>query len=261
MNLYPVSISLSSYGADLVREQGQAAFIDVLKRAGASIIELREELFTEVDLPTLNQAISAQGLACVYSSPIELWQVERTAPNPLLAATLAKAADAGARWLKVSLGVFTAQCDFAALNALLAHQPVRLLVENDQTNPGGHIEPMAGFFAKAREQRTPVGMTFDIGNWQWQAQSVQGAARQLGQYVEYVHCKGVKRNAAGKLVATPPDAQDLEDWTQLLGSMAPGVMRAVEFPLVGDDLVAVTGEQVHTLARLGQPAQEVARHG
>lgn len=39
MNKPPVSISLSSYGADLVRQQGQGRFIDLLAAAGASRIE------------------------------------------------------------------------------------------------------------------------------------------------------------------------------------------------------------------------------
>jgi sugar phosphate isomerase/epimerase len=261
MNLYPVSISLSSYGADLVRERGQAAFIDVLDQANATIIELREELFTAVDFPALKQAIAAKGLQCVYSSPLELWQSGHSTPNPALATCLANAAECGARWLKVSLGFFTPQCDFAALNALIANRPVRLLVENDQTEQGGRIDPMADFFALAHQHGMPIGMTFDIGNWQWQAQSVASAARQLSEYVEYVHCKGVKRNAANKLVATPPDANDLQLWEALLQGMTPGVMRAVEFPLQGDDLIAVTREQVATLARLGQPQREVAAHG
>ena len=34
MNTFPVSISLSSYGADLVRERGQASFIELLAKAG-----------------------------------------------------------------------------------------------------------------------------------------------------------------------------------------------------------------------------------
>ena len=35
MNTFPVSISLSSYGADLVRQRGQQSFIALLANAGA----------------------------------------------------------------------------------------------------------------------------------------------------------------------------------------------------------------------------------
>ena len=46
MNKPAVSISLSSYGAELVRQRGQDCFIDVLAAAGADRIEWREELLT-----------------------------------------------------------------------------------------------------------------------------------------------------------------------------------------------------------------------
>ena len=39
MNKPAVSISLSSYGAELVRQRGQGSFIDVLATAGANRIE------------------------------------------------------------------------------------------------------------------------------------------------------------------------------------------------------------------------------
>jgi hypothetical protein len=40
--------------------------------------------------------------------------------------------------------------------------------------------------------------------------------------------------------------------------MAQGVMRAAEYPLQGEDLVALTTEHVATLARLGQSRLEPA---
>jgi hypothetical protein len=104
----------------------------------------------------------------------------------------------------------------------------------------------------------PIKMTFDIGNWQWQEQSAASAARLLGRYVGYVHCKAAARRADGKLVAVPPAASDLHLWGQLLRHMDHGVMRAAEYPLQGDDLVQLTAEHVAVLARLGQPRQEPA---
>ena len=101
-------------------------------------------------------------------------------------------------------------------------------------------------------------MTFDIGNWQWQDQSALTAARLLGRHVDYLHCKAVARRADGKLVALPPGATDLHLWEQLLKHMTQGITRAVEFPLQGDDLVAVTAQQVAALALLGQPRAENA---
>lgn len=260
MHLYPVSISLSSFGADYVRAQGQASLAPLVAQSGASHLELREELFDHFDAPALRSAIVDQGLTCVYSSPLELWQPGQAAPNPQLQEALARAVACNAVWLKVSLGFYSSISDLNLLHQQLRGQPVRLLIENDQTAQGGRIDPLVKFFTAIAEQGLPVGMTFDIGNWQWQQQSVSSAALQLGRFVEYIHCKAVQRTATGKLVATPPELTDLHQWSRLLRHMAPGLVRAIEYPLQGADLLAVSQVQVATLAALGQAAQEVA-HG
>ena len=258
MNKPPVSISLSSYGADLVRQRGQGSFIDVLAAAGATRIEWREELLTVEDPAQLADATQAQGLESVYSSPMELWLAGQSKPNPELISALQRAQAFGAKWLKVSLGYFTDNSDLQALSRVLGKSAVQLLVENDQTLHGGRIEPFQRFFTEIEQHKLPVKMTFDIGNWHWQDQSATSAARLLGRHVGYVHCKAVSRRADGKLVAMPPAASDLHLWEQLLRYMAQGVMRAAEYPLQGDDLVQLTTEHVATLARLGQTRLESA---
>jgi len=258
MNKPPVSISLSSYGADLVRQRGQGSFIDVLAAAGATRIEWREELLTVEDPAQLADATQAQGLESVYSSPMELWLAGQSKPNPELISALQRAQAFGAKWLKVSLGYFTDNSDLQALSRVLGKSAVQLLVENDQTLHGGRIEPFQRFFTEIEQHKLPVKMTFDIGNWHWQDQSAASAARLLGRHVGYVHCKAVSRRADGKLVAMPPAASDLHLWEQLLRYMAQGVMRAAEYPLQGDDLVQLTTEHVATLARLGQTRLESA---
>ncbi|WP_413790717.1 MULTISPECIES: sugar phosphate isomerase/epimerase family protein [unclassified Pseudomonas] len=256
MHTPPVSISLSSYGADLVRQQGQGSFIDLLAAAGASHIEWREELLTTEQPMELANAARARGLHSIFSSPLELWLAGQSRPNPALAPALQRAEAFGSTWLKVSLGHFTDSNDLAALAQVLAASPVQLLVENDQTLQGGRIEPMQRFFNAAQAHALPVAMTFDIGNWQWQDQSAAVAARQLGRHVAYVHCKAVARRDDGRLVAMPPAMSDLHLWEQLLKHMAPDVMRAAEYPLQGDDLLQLTTRHVAALSRLGQSRRE-----
>jgi sugar phosphate isomerase/epimerase len=258
MNTPAVSISLSSYGADFVRQRGQGSFIEILAAAGASRIEWREELLTNEVPALLAIASRAEGLESVYSSPIELWLAGQPKPNPELIAALQRALAFGAKWLKVSLGYFTGNSDLQTLARLLSESAVQLLVENDQTLHGGRIEPFQRFFAQVEQHSLPIRMTFDIGNWHWQDQSPTSAARLLGRHVDYVHCKAVTRRADGKLVAMPPAASDLQQWEHLLRHMAQGVMRAAEYPLQGDDLVQLTREHVAALAHLGQSQRENA---
>lgn len=258
MTIFPVSISLSSYGADLVRQRGQGSFVEVLAKAGATRIELREELLTHEDPASIQQAVQEHALECVFSSPLELWEAGQSRPNPQLLATLKRAQAFGARWLKVSLGYYTEHCDLNTLAASLNQQPVQLLVENDQTSQGGRIEPMQRFFDRVEQQQAPISMTFDIGNWHWQDQSASTAARLLGRHVTYLHCKGVARRPDGKLVATPPTATDLQHWERLMMHMPHGLTRAIEYPLQGSDLHNLTCEHVAVLAGLSQQQRAVS---
>lgn len=258
MTTFPVSISLSSYGADLVRERGQADFIELLAKAGATRIELREELLTVEDPASFSLATQEHGLECLFSSPMELWEAGQSRPNPQLIPTLQRAQAFGAQWLKVSLGYFTEHCDLAQLAACLNQQPVHLLVENDQTSQGGRIEPMLRFFDTVEQVQAPISMTFDIGNWHWQDQSASTAARLLGRHVTYLHCKGVVRRPDGKLIATPPTATDLQAWGQFMTHMPHGLTRAVEYPLQGNDLTWLTRQHVQVLGRLNHTQRELS---
>lgn len=251
MHPNPVSISLSSYGASLVRQHGQESFLPMLAAAGVNRVELREELFVQPpDAAALTAALESARLECLYSSPLELWTPTGTL-DERLPETLATARALGAVALKVSLGYYQDHCDVAALKAVLKPGDPLLLVENDQTQQGGRVEPLLHFFQRVQALAVPVGMTFDIGNWQWRGESALQAARLLGRWVRYVHCKAVQRSASGRLAAVPPQAYDLNAWETLFGAFAPGVPRAVEYPLVGDDLLTVTREQVCHLRTLG----------
>ena len=254
MHANPVSISLSSYGADFVRQRGQEQFLDLLAAAGVARVELREELFaTTPDAAALGAVIAALDLECLYSTPLELW-TEQGLPDPQLTHKLDTAHALGAVALTVSLGHYHERCDMAALAALLpVHGPL-LLVENDQTRQGGRIEPLQHFLQRADQLGLRLGMTFDIGNWQWQGEPAAQAARQLGRWVRYVHCKAVQRLADGRLAAVPPQAADLREWAGLMAEFAPGVVRAVEYPLVSDDLLTLTRAQVRDLSLLGLQA-------
>ncbi len=251
MHKNPVSISLSSYGASVVRQRGQASFLGLLAAAGVARVELREELFDEApDSAALSAAIQASGLECLYSSPLELW-TPAGQPDPRLPAKLALAKALGAVALKVSLGHYQPHCDVASLKPWLNADGPVLLVENDQTRHGGRIAPLLHFFQQVDAQALALGMTFDIGNWHWQCESAAAAARQLGRWVRYVHCKAVQCEASGRLVAVAPRAADLAAWGEMFKAFAPGLVRAVEYPLVSDDLLALTRDQVAHLARLG----------
>ncbi len=248
MESKPVTVATSAYGADRVRERGQAHFVPIVARAGAAGIEIRQELLTPADptLETLRDVIAEQGLFAIYSAPLELWHADRALATESLRRAQAEALILGARFLKVALGHFDDGCPVSTLIDSLAGSTVRLLIENDQTAHGGRIAPLAAFFTACTVANLPIGMTFDIGNWRWTGTDPSAAAEIFAPYVEYVHCKGVTEDG-GKLKAVPlTDADPV--WRALFARFPPNVPRAIEFPLVGGDLEAVTRQYVAMLA-------------
>ena len=147
--------------------------------------------------------------------------------------------------LKMSIGGFgpSSHASLHLLKDLLQAAPqVELVIENDQTATAGTLAAMQAFFAAQEQVGLDLGMTFDMGNWHWQGECPLQAAQALAPYVRYVHCKGVQRLPA-KWVAVPL-AESMAPWRAVLRALPADVPHAIEYPLVGDDLVAVTREQV-----------------
>jgi sugar phosphate isomerase/epimerase len=226
-----VFVVTSAFGADLVRQSGQQACIDLIAHAGAQGVEIRRELFDGTSLPlaALGEQLRQYALQVVYSVPEALWQADGTLALDSLQLALQQAATLGAKWLKFSLGHFSAASDLGALAQALQGQAVRLLVENDQTIQGGSIERLQQFFAGSQARAIPVGMTFDIGNWYWSGADPFQAAGLLGRYVEYIHCKGAQQDSAG-WHTTVPEA-GICDWKNLLLQLPADAPRAIEFAL------------------------------
>ncbi|MDH0303233.1 MULTISPECIES: AP endonuclease [unclassified Pseudomonas] len=249
MHTNTVSISLSSFGADAVRQLGQASYLPLLAAAGARRVEWREELFdAEPDAASLASLAAEHGLQSLYSTPLELWR-EDGSLEPAITQRLHLADAIGAVALKVSLGHYQEGCDLQALAPLLRHKTA-LYVENDQTAHGGRLQILLRFLREAQAQGVAPGLTFDIGNWYWHDESPLLAAQLLGRWVRYVHCKAVARRADGRLVAVVPQALDLAQWRELMRHFAPGLPRAIEYPLAGEDLLTLTARQVAQLAQL-----------
>ncbi|MCU1715746.1 sugar phosphate isomerase/epimerase family protein [Pseudomonas sp. 5P_3.1_Bac2] len=244
-----VAISLSSFGADSVRNLGQVSYLPLLAASGARRVEWREELFNKLPEPAeLAQAAADHGLEQLYSAPLGLWRADGQL-EPAVMERLQLAREIGAVALKVSLGHWQPGLNLCALHPLFEQGPA-LYIENDQTVEGGRLPILLNFFEAATSQGVAPGMTFDVGNWHWQQQSPLQAAQQLGPWVRYVHCKAVQRRADGRLQALPPQDTDLEQWRELLRYFEPNVPRAIEFPLIANDLPGLTRRHVAQLAQL-----------
>ena len=235
-----VLISLSSFGAAEVGRHGQLWCTEIAHQAGADGSEVRGELLRDAaaELPAL------QGRAAVYSSPDGLFAPDGSLDVVALTRGLHIAQSLQAARLKMAIGDFSGNSHISlpALKQQLAQQHVELLIENDQTQAAGTVDALQAFFKAQDAAGLDLGMTFDMGNWHWLGECPLQAAKFFAARVRYIHCKGVQRQPA-KWVAVPL-AESIAPWRAVLRALPGDVPRAVEFPLIGDDLVAVTRVQV-----------------
>jgi sugar phosphate isomerase/epimerase len=243
----PILISLSSFGAAEVRRHGQRWFARLAEQAGADGIEVRGELLVDADVELPALADVAAPLQRVYSSPEGLWSDTGAFDPNALEHGLRAAAVLGALRLKMSIGGWRpcSPDSVVALRDRLADTPVELLIENDQTATAGSLRALTRFFDAAQSAGLAPGMTFDIGNWHWSGECPLQAASVLAPRVHYVHCKGVQRQP--KHWVAVPIADSVAPWRGVLGAMPRGVPWAIEYPLAGDDLLAVTRHEVEQL--------------
>ncbi|RZL63729.1 MAG: sugar phosphate isomerase/epimerase [Variovorax sp.] len=241
-----VLISLSSFGAAEVGRHGQLFFAQLARAAGADSVEVRGELLRDAatELPAL------AGMASVYSSPEGLWAEGGWLDSAALGRGLAAATTLGAKRLKMSIGDFRASSHGSlwGLKVQLAETRIELVIENDHSVAAGTLPALTAFFDAADRAGVSLGMTFDMGNWHWAGECPLEAAKALAHRVRYVHCKGVQRLPA-KWVAVPL-TDSSAPWRALLRALPADVPRAIEYPLVGDDLAAVTRDQVALLRSL-----------
>ena len=235
-----VLVSLSSFGAAEVGRHGQLWYAQLAKSAGADSVEIRGEMLRDAatELPAL------AGLASVYSSPEGLWAEGGWLDGAALGRGIAAATTLGAKRLKMSIGDFRASSHGSlwGLKVQLSETRIELLIENDQTVSAGSLPALMTFFNAAESAGVSLGMTFDMGNWHFVGECPIEAAKALGKRVRYVHCKGVRRLPA-RWVAVPL-AESAAPWRALFRALPADVPRAIEYPLMGDDLLAVAREQI-----------------
>lgn len=246
-----VLISLGAFGAAKVRRHGQQWFTRLAHQAGADGVEVRGELLRggAEELPAIARVAREHALAMVYSSPEGLW-ADGALDTGALDRALQAARALGAPRLKMSIGGFgpASAGSLDALARTLRAGGLELVIENDQTVAAGTIAALRAFFTQARAAGLPLGMTFDMGNWHWTGECPLEAARTFASHVAYVHCKGVQRQPQ-RWVAVPL-ADSAAPWRTILRGMPRGVPWAIEHPLQGDDLVALTRAQVRSLREI-----------
>ena len=248
----PILISLSAFGAAEVRRHGQHWFTQLSHAAGADGVEVRSELLQDAvtELPAIAQTVRAAGMRVVYSSAEPLWDASGALDLPALKRGIAAAHTLGAPRLKMAIGGFIAssQRTLTTLDDCLQIGKIELVIENDQTPAAGTLAALQDFFDTANDQGIFLGMTFDMGNWHWTGECPLQAASALAPQVRYVHCKGVQRQPQRWIAVPLTDSS--APWRAVLRALPADVPWAIEYPLAGDNLLAVTRHEIDQLRHI-----------
>lgn len=247
-----VFISLSSFGAAEVGRHGQLWFARLAHAAGADGVEVRGELLRQREGQTdeideIAAGLREMQLRVVYSSPEGMFGGNGELDAAALDRAFAIALRLGASRLKMSIGHF-GQASHSCLQVLkrrLSESAIELVIENDQTESAGTLGALREFFAAADAAGLALPMTFDMGNWHWTGECPQQAASVFAARVAYIHCKGVQHQS--QRWAAVPMTRSSAAWRSVLRSLPGGVPCAIEYPLTGDDLLAVTQSEISGL--------------
>ena len=158
----------------------------------------------------------------------------------------------GAHRLKMSIGGWrpSSADAAAALRERLAATCVELVIENDRTTTAGTLRSLTRFFDAANASGLALGMTFDFGHWHWTGECQLQAASALAHRVHDVHGNGVQRQPKRWVAA--PIVDSIAPWRGALGAMRRRVPWAIEYPLAGADLLAVTRHEVLPLRAIAR---------
>ncbi len=238
---FQVLISLSSFGAAEVGRHGQLWCSQLALEAGADSVEVRGEMLRnpEAELPSL------AGLASVYSSPEGLWAEGGWLDSAALARGIAAATRLGAKRLKMSIGDFRASSHGSlwGLKVQLAETRVELLIENDQTVRAGTLPALQTFFDVADQRRRRAWHDLRHGQLAL-AGRMPAAGRRRRWRIACATCIARARSACAHKWVAVPLGDSAAPWRAVLRALPADVPHAIEYPLVGDDLMAVARTQI-----------------
>ncbi|HEC8324228.1 TPA: xylose isomerase [Providencia rettgeri] len=245
-----IIVVTAAYGAQTVKQLGgQQALFDIIQNSHADGAEIRQELLLPSDnFSDIAKGLQSRQLTAVYSVPDTLFQQQAPIEIHQLRLYLEQAQSFNAQILKLSLGDLPEQYDLSEVINLLNQYTTQLVIENDQTEVGGHIAPLERFFADVKAQNLPIKMAFDMANWHWQQEDPLKAAHIFAPQVAYIHVKACQLRG-NKRIAVALDDSD-GTWKEVLNALPNNVPRGIEFPLEGHDLRAVTEYYVSLLKEI-----------
>lgn len=208
----------------------QSEMLGVIHQLGVKKAEVRREYIKNFDLELIDIKTKASDLdiEVFYSIP-ELLYINGTIQYENVETYFKEAFTMGCSNVKMIIGGFTTVTseDVSKVNKLCNQYNIKMTVENDQTEENGKTAKIKTFIEMFRQLGGNISVTFDIGNWVWQNQDPIESARQLKEYVSYIHLKDI-------LKKEKPEAVLLNEgdipWENILDILPQDVPLALEYP-------------------------------
>lgn len=230
-----VVMTMKALESMIVEGRLQHELFDTVKDHGLTAVEIRRELFQDVDeeIQKINQVNKGYNFDIYYSIPAYIFK-DGTVDAEAVENYFKEAASLHALYLKLSIGDFNpSESTFPSmLDGLSNKYGIRLTIENDQTRFSGTIEAAKTYFERCGELGYAAKATFDVGNWIFVGQDPVEASVEIGRYVDYVHLKDISPSGRGLLTVEPDDG--VVKWRVVMGNMPKGVPVGLEYPLGSD---------------------------
>lgn len=237
-----VFVAMSVFGLDDVIKAGQVSLLKAVAEAGAAGAEIRRELLSDPasELPAIRRQAHLLSLALAYSAPFAFFDVDGKLDAAGFQSILLEAQGLGAEILKITIGHAPKAIDADSIGRLVCDAPMRITVENDQTDYAGSLSPFLRFLQEMRKAGLPVSATFDIGNWAWVEEDPVAAARLLGSFVSYVHVKqGLQTEQGWEVCGFPKNDRTAR---AVFSEFARNLPRAIEYPVSAEQGTALRNE-------------------
>jgi sugar phosphate isomerase/epimerase len=231
MNKENIVLNLLVFAEKVENGASQAEILQKSAELGFKKVEIRREYFRNIhqEKHVIKQLASDLGIELFYSVPDEVFVNGKL--NDSLQSYLDEAKEMGVKHIKWNIGDFHPSTSLDELEKL-THTDININIENDQTQTSGTIQAIRQFMEKVEEEQLPIGYVYDLGNWRFVGENENDAAKQLKEYVCYIHVNDVRYQADKPQAAKLDDGEI--DWRTILAQLPQDVPVAIEYPTTND---------------------------
>lgn len=199
---------------------------------GFQAVEIRREYFKDVakEMPLIKKEAERLHLDLFYSVPDEVYVNGEV--NPKLTEYISEANQMGVKQIKWNIGDFKGELHVEKMKALI-EEGVVITIENDQTQTSGTIAANKKYMTAVKTADLAIGYVYDLGNWRFVGADELEAAKELAEYVHYIHVKDVLYKE-DKPQATGLD-HGVINWRKVLSILPDDCPIAIEYPTTTDE--------------------------